>query len=62
MLLNCLSEWLEPKLHLTGEERRRDSCAMDEGSYKGGGEAEKALVPGAPPTPAKEAPPCKKIL
>ena len=35
---------------------------MDEGSYKGGGEAEKALVPSAPPTPAKEAPHKQKIL
>ena len=29
---------------------------MDKGGYEGGGEAEKALIPGAPPTPAKEAP------
>ena len=42
---------------LTGEEGWHDQNTTDEGGHKGGGKREEALITGAPPTPAKEAPP-----
>ena len=41
---------------MSGEERWRDNGTMDEGNYKGGNQGEEALITGAPPSPAKEAP------